>query len=1076
MIERNHIKLEKIGIIEDKFETGKLKRKEIVANKRLSDKDKSLFEKLKNDREPIANSLNSFAASAIKKVISDKYSEKAHFVYELIQNADDAEASNVRMILQEDGFYFSHDGERHFSITDVDSEKDDYEHNKLGDINSITAVGKSTKLEEGVEAKIGKFGIGFKAVYQYTDTPHIFDPPYYFKIEDFFVPIMLNEDNDNAINDETLFFFPFNKTDKTSDEACKEIHDLIISLNNPLLFLSHLSSIEWIDKTTSDSGVYRNDTVQNDSYKIISLVSEINDVKTEDKYLVLERILNGEGDDEEKVKQLGQKINTAFKIVDNQISSATKYPAYCFFPTQEYTGLRFIVQAPFLLTNNREKIKRDDLWNIILIREIADLTSESINLFKRINLLTIEAYKVFPLEKEEFSNGNLFKSVYDKVLEKFRSSDKLLLSNDGDFISADEALMGRGKDFIELFDNDILHSLFGENYFWISNNITDNSTLGKYLINDIGIDYKSPRDFGSNLKDKIQFFEERTDEWLTKFYAFLSDKQSLWQKSSYQVGEYRNLPFIRLENNLQTKPFDEKGKPQVFLSNDINDTLKIVKRSLISNEISHKFLKDLGLKNPEIGDEIIQVFTSKYTVEHMISLEENIIDIQIVCDKIQNCSTYKRDEIVAKLKSLKFLSGNNFSNTIKSYFKPSDLYITEEYSKNPDIGIYFEGNGDFYYLDYIYFNRIKNFDVLLNLLDFKKEIKINRKTSDPYGYVYYQDVNVNNKYYKYLRGFKSYDFRFSVEGLEFAISNISFPKSIIIWNLLVKNYYNICGAIELSNNINFPREKTEVKTHYFNQQVLEFAWMPDKEGNFRKPSALTIGRLHSSFKVDEPIQKDVAKKLRIKDDSLENIEKHLTDDEKKRFQFVKTLSDLEITVLQDYLSDYRRKQYPIVQKSIPDIERRLKKAMENYKMAPEKTVERRGRLFRISMDKTTTRTNLRNWYSVDDRVVCQICAKSSSFLNTKDESYFEAVELIEHNKEIVDNALALCPECAAKYLYGKKTDNNEILEILEKLCKTAIEDEKDDYALSFSLCNNDAKITFQREHLTMLSVIFRKSK
>ena len=35
-----------------------------------------------------------------------KYSDSAHFVYELLQNADDAKATSVEFILEEDGLWF----------------------------------------------------------------------------------------------------------------------------------------------------------------------------------------------------------------------------------------------------------------------------------------------------------------------------------------------------------------------------------------------------------------------------------------------------------------------------------------------------------------------------------------------------------------------------------------------------------------------------------------------------------------------------------------------------------------------------------------------------------------------------------------------------------------------------------------------------------------------------------------------------------------------------------------------------------------------------------------------------------
>lgn len=43
------------------------------------------------------------------------------------------------------------------------------------------------------DIKIGKFGVGFKAVFQYTTTPAIYDKPFCFKIEDYIVPTKLND-------------------------------------------------------------------------------------------------------------------------------------------------------------------------------------------------------------------------------------------------------------------------------------------------------------------------------------------------------------------------------------------------------------------------------------------------------------------------------------------------------------------------------------------------------------------------------------------------------------------------------------------------------------------------------------------------------------------------------------------------------------------------------------------------------------------------------------------------------------------------------------------------------------------
>ncbi|MFR1060391.1 MAG: sacsin N-terminal ATP-binding-like domain-containing protein [Enterocloster sp.] len=105
----------------------------------------------------------------------EKYSDQAHFIYELIQNADDAGSTTARFILEPERLIFAHNGTRHFSISNPENEDRDSKKGHLGDINAITGIAFSNKKTQ--ENKIGKFGVGFKAVFQYTATPtHILEP------------------------------------------------------------------------------------------------------------------------------------------------------------------------------------------------------------------------------------------------------------------------------------------------------------------------------------------------------------------------------------------------------------------------------------------------------------------------------------------------------------------------------------------------------------------------------------------------------------------------------------------------------------------------------------------------------------------------------------------------------------------------------------------------------------------------------------------------------------------------------------------------------------------------------------
>ena len=113
--------------------------------KSISSKELQLFNELHNARIKANEVFNQRAFRGVKPNVVDKYAETAHFIYELLQNADDANATEVTIILRHDRLLFKHNGTKHFDIT---SEKDE----EVGDINSITGIGNSSK--ENTQNKI----------------------------------------------------------------------------------------------------------------------------------------------------------------------------------------------------------------------------------------------------------------------------------------------------------------------------------------------------------------------------------------------------------------------------------------------------------------------------------------------------------------------------------------------------------------------------------------------------------------------------------------------------------------------------------------------------------------------------------------------------------------------------------------------------------------------------------------------------------------------------------------------------------------------------------------------------------
>ena len=184
----------------------------------------SEMEKEKADWVQRTKDLNNF--NGIKTTLTKLYTSSGHFIFELLQNAEDVFATFVTFKLYKDRLVFEHNGSRAFDINDIDS---------------ITNIGDSTKKDNG--NTIGKFGIGFKSVFEYTDTPEIHSGEFHFKIEDLFIPKVIEKPADFD-SKKTIIILPFNACDKSAEECYNEIDNSLRELkSNALLFLQNIAEI-----------------------------------------------------------------------------------------------------------------------------------------------------------------------------------------------------------------------------------------------------------------------------------------------------------------------------------------------------------------------------------------------------------------------------------------------------------------------------------------------------------------------------------------------------------------------------------------------------------------------------------------------------------------------------------------------------------------------------------------------------------------------------------------------------------------------------------------------------------------
>ena len=137
---------------------------------------------------------------ALERIIQ-LYTDKSHFVYELLQNAEDAGATKIKFLQYQDRLEVLHDGHP-FS---------------LENLQGLCDIGKSDKIND--LNQIGEFGVGFKSVFGICESVKLFSHPssddeangfsrFAVEIRDFTHPVDIQDEEINS-GYTTKFIFPY---------------------------------------------------------------------------------------------------------------------------------------------------------------------------------------------------------------------------------------------------------------------------------------------------------------------------------------------------------------------------------------------------------------------------------------------------------------------------------------------------------------------------------------------------------------------------------------------------------------------------------------------------------------------------------------------------------------------------------------------------------------------------------------------------------------------------------------------------------------------------------------------------
>ena len=627
--------------------------------------EKNFFDALHADRKESSKFLEKPSIRGIKKSIVEKYSDQAHFIYELLQNADDARATHSEFFLYRDKLIFKHNGTKTFSISNPANEEDDSQSGNLGDINAITSIANSNKTE----ATIGKFGVGFKAVFKYTATPKIFDDNFTFKIENFIVPVRLNYNHADRNFGETLFEFPFDNENCPPEKAFTEIKEKLPILDFPTLFLSHLQKITF--KFESQVGTYEKILIESRNFgdtsaEFLSLTKKFTETFTEQKLWLFSRQTDC------------GKYCVGYSADKNSLTPIDK-PAYCFFSTKKETGLKFIIHAPFLLTDSRENILAGDSHNEKMIELLAELAADSliylrdIGLEKNIRLIDDNIFEIIPYDEKTLRKKPdqiSFKPFFSAIKNKFQT-EEILPSRKG-YVSYKNAYWASVPRLIEIFSDEQLGEIFENKnaalvFITLGRDETSRNNPAKSnYIGDITCNYLDENKLLGNYTGNIKaaFIENQSFEWLHKFYGWLAE-------SSGRTRSAKIKPFFLDTDNKATVAFDVHDKPQIFLPIDDGNDYRTIHPLLLENPDTKNFLiENIGIKEPSLKDEIYEKILPQYSEDFS---GDDTIFFKKIFKYYNQCPgedvTAYIDE-VKKFIRVRILGGG--------YSKPNELYFSAQ--------------------------------------------------------------------------------------------------------------------------------------------------------------------------------------------------------------------------------------------------------------------------------------------------------------------------------------------------------------------------------------------------------------
>ena len=1007
------------------------------------------------------------------------YDDRTHFIYELLQNAEDAMATDVCFKLNEDSLEFSHNGTQIFN---------------LDDIKGVTGWGNSTKKDDK-GTKIGKFGIGFKSVYGYTDEPEIYSRDYNFKIKDFFVPEKIPAKPNFDVS-KTLFILPFNYENKTALKAYEEIKKGLSEISpETLLFLNKIKTLKW--------------NIEGKEYCLSKKQSEHTFNLYKDDELVA-KYLRFDG----KAQYYDQQSNTskelpislAYKLSLEKkktiIPETEMNNVYTFFKVKnEYAKIRFLINALFELTQARDKLVSDSEINEEILSQIADLQIETMEYLRDNGYLTTDFLGVLPNSQDALSK--MYEVFHKKLVDLF-NEESYTPAISGDFLPANGLFRGsimytNGPHISEFIsDSELVKILEADDFeykynleppLWVKNALQNSPSA--YFLNDLDLNDFGVKEFYKWLADS-KYKDTKKEVWrriiekkdfndLVKLYRMLYQ----YFKENYKwADDLINLPLFRCT--------DQKMYSK-------SDTVYILPEEDIPEDIlaSYHFIDKKSFGTARQKEDVYNLFKNKFRIEEFsekaiceemlkkyqspdnsTKVSEHIQDIKLLLKHYEN----NKSEFKNKLKKISFIL-----TTDNVYVSIDKVYSDVRYGNKHNLMKEVKDILDLSEINIVYKEKLSQIQVekfisILEDLGIHKLLwGVDCKDNPQKKYSQYDYMNMTSERQDA-----------DIYGLDKLISELQqHPKvSELIWKSVMHIDTNIHKTTAVYRRT--PAYPRECMSSQYVYTLSNNPWILTRDGILQKPRDVTFddlpnGWIHPEAEYEHPILKAIGfgkntQQQREEQQRKDEVAKLAGFDSAHEVEELKKIRDemKEVGLTREELRDIIQRKKEKNSKSLPgsapkNPERYQEKVLQEHENADDQSYDTRERSVRTtdSQVRKDARQYLTDMYTDEDgEMCCQMCQEELPFKKKDGQYYFETTQIFNKmKKEDKHQYLALCPNCAAEYDEWVRKDDKKAEYIRNRIAERKHINGEKSVELNFSIHNELHTLYFNGKHYLALRTV-----